>query len=209
MIKLLLVDMQYLTRAGLSSLIRSCAGLELVGEIENTRELLPFVRDTRADILLIDYQYGDIKDYSIIEKVKKESPDTEILVITEDDDQIRIHQVIGLGVKGFLTKTCDQQEIIHAIHSVAKGKRYFCNKILELVVENKLENNEELRDSALSPRENEVLRLIAKGFSTLCIANELHVSVHTVNSHRKNILKKLKLKSPAQLIVYALEKGLV
>ena len=208
MIKLVLADTQYLTRTGLSSLISSRPGLELVSEIASTSELLPSLKQKKADILLIDYQDGDFADHAILNRVKKEIPDIEILVITGDDDQIRIHQVIGLGVKGFLTKTCDQQEIIHAIHNVANGKRYFCNKILGLVVENKLENKEEVGNRALSPRENEVLRLIAKGFSTLRIAHELHVSIHTVNSHRKNILKKLKLKSPAQLIVYALENGL-
>jgi len=91
---------------------------------------------------------------------------------------------------------------------VAQGNRFFCNNILDLVVENP-DNEEDCEPTNLSPREYEVLEWITKGKTTAQIAEELHLSVHTINSHRKNILRKLNMRSPAELIVYAIESGLV
>jgi len=130
--------------------------------------------------------------------------------MTGETDRKRVRDILKTGVKGMVTKTCSQQEIINSVIAVSQGNRFYCNKILDVVMENNgLEEEEDCTPTDLSTREYEVLQLITKGMTTTKIADELHVSVHTINSHRKNILKKLGLKSPAELIVYALESGMV
>ena len=134
---------------------------------------------------------------------------SKVLIVTNEVEKGHIQNLLSFGVKGIVTKRCSQTEIIHAIESVAKSNRFFCNSILEIVMAPHEEVPTYCEPADLSKRELEVLELIAKGYRTVDIAEKLFVSVHTINSHRKNILKKLNLKSPAQLIVYALESKLV
>ncbi|MCR9067179.1 MAG: response regulator transcription factor, partial [Cytophagales bacterium] len=133
-----------------------------------------------------------------------------ILILTSDTKKDRVREILKTGVKGMVTKTCSEQEIVNSILAVSQGNRFYCNKILDIVMEQSVEEEEEnCAPMDLSPREYEVLQLITKGQTTTKIADTLCVSVHTINSHRKSILKKLNLKSPTELIVYALESGLV
>ena len=139
-----------------------------------------------------------------------QSKATNVLVITNEDKREHIKPLLDMGIKGIVTKQCSQSEILNAIESVSKNTRFYCNRILDVLIENEQEAKEvDCEPTDLSPREFEVLQLITKGHKTVQIADELNVSVHTINSHRKNILKKLNLKSPTELIVYAMETGLV
>ncbi|MEQ9306261.1 MAG: response regulator transcription factor, partial [Marinoscillum sp.] len=135
---------------------------------------------------------------------------TNVLIITNEDKKEHVKPLLDLGIKGIVTKKCSQAEIINAIESVSQNNRFYCNRILDLLIEDDKSAKEvDCEPTDLSPREYEVLQLITKGHKTVQIADELNVSVHTINSHRKNILKKLNLKSPTELIVYAMETGLV
>lgn len=210
-IKILISDFQYLTREGLIHLIERDPDFDLVGIIDTPEDLLKTVINHHPDVLLMDYQGQDPVLLSILKQVI-DSKATNVLIVTNDDRQHHIRMLLDLGIKGIVTKSCSKPEIVNAIHSIARNNRFYCNRILDMVMgqqqhEEVLEIDCEPTD--LSPREYEVLQLITKGYKTADIANELHVSVHTINSHRKNILKKLKLKSPAELIVYAMESGLV
>ncbi|MFY0688050.1 MAG: response regulator transcription factor [Cyclobacteriaceae bacterium] len=205
--KVLLSDFQFLTREGLIKLIDSTPQLELHSVHEGPEGLLHEVVANRPDVLLIDYQGRDPILISTLKQIV-ESNATNVLIITNDSEKESIQQLLNLGVRGIITKSCSKQEIINAIESVARHNRFYCNRILEIVMTSPVEQNN-CEPTDLSPREYEVLQLITKGHKTVEIADKLHVSVHTINSHRKNILKKLNLKSPAELIVYAMESGLV
>ena len=113
-------------------------------------------------------------------------------------------------MNSFLTKQCDEEEILDAIKATAKGDKFYCHKILDLIIERSFPSkSENCNATPLSPREKEILTLVAKGKIAKEIAAELHISPHTIYTHRKNILKKLKLTSPTEMIVYALEHGLI
>ncbi len=192
-------------------MIKKNEEFDLVGVNEGPDGLLESVLEKHPDVLILDYQSQDPILISILKKIL-ESNATNVLIITNDDKPAQIQNLLGMGIKGIVTKGCSRREIINAIHSVASRNRFFCNRILDIVI---ADNDELQRDSEtcepsdLSPREYEVLQLITQGMKTVEIADKLHVSIHTINSHRKNILKKLNLKSPAELIVYAMESGLV
>ena len=162
----------------------------------------------QPDVLILGYPRGQLDmNETLTEVITMQA--SKVLIVTDKVEKAHIQKLLGFGVKGIVTKRCSQTEIIHAIESVARSNRFFCNSILEIVMTPREEVLVNYEPTDLSKRELEVLELIAKGFRTVDIAEKLFLSIHTINSHRKNILKKLNLKSPAQLIVYALESKLV
>ncbi len=203
----LLADFQYLTRQGIASLIKAMPGFELIKMIDSSESLVDEATASNPNLIVIDISD---KDKELIPKLKtlKETLKSSFLVISNSQTKDSIQQLLSMGIKGILTKNCSEEEIISGLRAVSQGNRFFCNNILELVVESP-DKDENCEPTTLTPREFEVLELITKGMTTAIIAENLHVSVHTINSHRKNILKKLNLKSPAELIVYTLESGLV
>ena len=207
-IKVLISDFQFLTREGLIKLMEGTHHFDLIGVLENREQWMEQVTQAQPDVLILDYpeRQSDM-NATLTEFIKLQA--SNILVVTNEVEKGHIQNLLSLGVKGIVTKRCSQTEIIHAIESVAKSNRFFCNSILEIVMAPHEEVGQNCEPTDLSKREFEVLELIAKGFRTADIAEKLFVSIHTINSHRKNILKKLKLKSPAQLIVYAIESKLV
>jgi DNA-binding NarL/FixJ family response regulator len=208
-IKVLLSDFQYLTREGLIHMIERHEDFELVGVNEGPAGLLENILENQPDLLALDYQSQDPVLLSVLKQVVAGHA-TNVLVITNDDNRDHIQKLLDMGIKGIVTKKCSKPEIMNAIYSVSKGNRFFCNRILDIVMEKRAEeDNANCEPTDLSPREYEVLQLITKGQKTVDIADTLHVSVHTINSHRKSILKKLNMKSPAELIVYAMESGIV
>ena len=203
----LLADFQYLTRQGMASLIKAMPGFDLIKTVDSSNLLMEAVSAVNPKLVVIDISD---KDRELIPKLKqlKESTTSSFLVISNSQTRESIQELLGMGIKGILTKNCSEEEIISGLRAVAQGNRFFCNNILDLVVDSP-EKEEDCEPTNLSPREYEVLELITKGKTTAQIAEELHLSIHTINSHRKNILRKLNLNSPAELIVYALESGIV
>ncbi len=208
-IKVLVSDFQFLTREGLVHLVTEKDEFELCGVVQGAEEVMKWVLLEHPDVLLMDYDNHDPILKSLLNQVI-ESRATNVLIITNEDRREHIKPLLDMGIKGIVTKQCSQNEILNAIDSLSRNNRFYCNRILDLLIENEQDPKEiEIEPSDLSPREMEVLRLITKGHKTVQIADELNVSVHTINSHRKNILKKLNLRSPTELIVYAMETGLV
>ncbi len=207
-IKVLILDFQFLTREGLIKLTKSTQNFDLVGVLEDEKQCMNQVTQLQPDVFILGYPEHQLDiNETLIEVTKMQA--SKVLIVTNEVEKGHIQNLLSFGVKGIVTKRCSQTEIIHAIESVAKSNRFFCNSILEIVMAPHEEVPTYCEPADLSKRELEVLELIAKGYRTVDIAEKLFVSVHTINSHRKNILKKLNLKSPAQLIVYALESKLV
>lgn len=191
----------------MASLIKAMPGFDLMKMVDSSDQLVETVTTSQPKLVVIDISD---KDRELIPKLKKlkETTTSSFLVISNSQTRDSIQQLLGMGIKGILTKNCSEEEIINGLRAVAQGNRFFCNNILELVVDNP-DKEDNCEPTNLTPREYEVLELITKGKTTAQIAEELHLSVHTINSHRKNILRKLNMNSPAELIVYALESGIV
>lgn len=205
--KVVLADFQFLTRKGLASLIHAIPGLDLVREVDQTDKLEETISEVQPDLAILDIHGKEHEVIDQIERIKQQT-DTSLLVISNTQNKESIQRLLNSGVKGILTKNCSEEEITNGLIAVSKGSRFFCNTVLEMVIKGQ-EEEEDCEPTKLSKREFEVLELITKGMTTAQIADGLHLSIHTINSHRKNILKKLHLKSPAELIVYALDSGLV
>jgi len=207
-ISVLISDFQYLTREGLIRMIDADPGLSLLGTIDDARQLIKETTDRHPNVLIMDYQSKDPTHLDLMKKVI-DTDISRLLIITNENKREHIQSLLDLGIKGIVTKSCSKDEILNAIKSVSKDSRFYCNRVLDALMDQEEEKEINCDPTVLSQREFEVLKLITKGYKTAEIADELYVSVHTINSHRKNILKKLNLKSPTELIVYAMETGLV
>lgn len=211
-VSIILADSQYLTRLGLKHLLQGKEAFRISGEATNERELLERLRHAPAQVVILDYNQPERFSRSTIENIKRAAPQTNILIISADNNKETIFDILALGVNSFLTKACGEDEIIDAIRATAKGEKFFCTKILDYLLEKSFSRNSDDGSCAatpLSPREVEIVQLIARGLVAKEIAGQLNLSTHTVYTHRKNIMKKLRLNTASELVLYAVNMGWV
>ncbi|MEQ6121235.1 response regulator transcription factor [Reichenbachiella sp. MALMAid0571] len=204
----LLSNFQFITQKGVIYLIDQISEYNIVGHIDKLDNLFGTVLSKKPDVLFLETDGNNLSLHSELESII-EHTNTKILLMTDNQDNQTIEHFIKIGVKVMVTPNCSEEEITNALKAVSVGNSFFCNKLLNLVIEEKAARPKGKKPKEISQREFQVLQLITKGYSSMAIAEKLFLSVHTINSHRKNILKKLNLTSPAELIVYALENGIV
>jgi len=207
-ISIVLADAEFLIRVGLKHLLRN-EPFQIVGEAENEKELLQLLQETQPQVVILDYNQPKSFAHETVQKINTVSPNTNILIISSDNDKQSIYTVLEDGVNSFLTKHCDDGEIVDAVQATAKGERFFCNTVLEFILEKSFSKEEKFVTTPLTPRETEIVRLVAKGLIAKEIAKELNLSTHTVYTHRKNIMKKLNLNTASELVLYAVNQGIV
>lgn len=209
-IKVALVDKHDVSIAGIRSFIAEKPDISLIKEINTRTALLNCLRKDQPDIVIADYNIPNFISLQDLTEAMSLSSQSRLLIISSDNNRMSINKALESGISGYVTKECSKQEIVKAIYATARGQKFFCNKILDILLEKHVNREEEdCEPTNLSNRESEILKLIAEGNSTLTIADKLHLSHHTVNTHRKNILKKLKVKSPTELVIHAINLGLV
>lgn len=210
-IKILIADNSYLIREGLRSIINSTKEFKLVGEVEKAEGIAENILLHQPDVLVIDYTspFFSIHDIYLIHQ---KFPATNILAITNPENKTTISQAIENGVVSYLLKDCSKDEIIEAIQNTAKGQKFFCGKILDIVLKDKeVVFSEKISCDGikLSAREVEIIQLVAEGMSNKEMANRLFLSVHTITTHRKNIMSKLGVNNTAGLVMFAIRQNLI
>lgn len=210
-ISIVIADSQVLVRVGLKHLLGNNDRYQILAEAKDEKELFSLLNSKHPDVLIMDYNQPDSFSHQTIDLVRKNYPETNILVISGDNNKQAIYRVLESGINSFLTKTCDQEEIQDAVAATAKGEKFYCTRIIDYLLEKSFakEEEEDCSPTPLSPREVEIVRLIAKGLIAKEIADTLNLSTHTIYTHRKNIMKKLNINSSSELILYALNNGLV
>ncbi len=204
----IIADKQVLIREGLRSMLEKKVRFSIVAECADKMSLFNSLKIHLPDIVIIDPQYISgfaINDIMLISTI---SPQSKILIISEITDPDRVKVITEQGISGYLTKTCDIKEIDDAIIAMLKGETTFCNKIVSILISVN-EETENCEPTVLSAREIEVIKLIASGYTTKEIAETLYRSFHTISTHRKNIMKKLGVNSATELMMYALNTGLI
>lgn len=206
---ILLADAQYLVRVGLRCILSKHPDFEVVGEVANEEDLSAALSALQPDVVILDYDGPDNFSRDSINTILANSPAPKILIISEDRDKNAIFKVLESGVQSFLTKTCDEQEIADAVRAAVKGDKFFCTRIVDILLEKSFGKADSCSPTPLSPREIEIVQLVSKGYIAKEIADLLHLSTHTVYTHRKNIMKKLQLQTPSELMLYALNNGIL
>ncbi|HXB42128.1 MAG TPA: response regulator transcription factor [Bacteroidia bacterium] len=214
MYKLLVADSSVLMREGLKSLIKAIPSCEVI-EVTESKMLSGLIKENRPEVLVIDPVSFEIS-HTNIASLKKEFKNLQILAITNPLSKEEISSYLNSGVTGFLLKDCDKNEICEAIESTRKGDRFLCGKIADILI-----NNTQVKITAVSSkklscegfvvseREIEIIKLIALGLSNKQIADKLCLSLHTINTHRKNILQKLKVNNTAGVVMFAVKNNLL
>jgi DNA-binding NarL/FixJ family response regulator len=208
-----LADDHTILREGLRALLTADPDFEIIGEAGDGREAVRCVEKLGPDLLLMDLSMPRMSGMDAISEIKKRYPETKIIALTVHKTEEYLLSTLQAGVDGYVLKDATHDELVMAIHNVMAGKRYLSPGISQKVIEGYLDGKEDSLAASswqkLSQREREVLKLIAEGYKNKEIAEDLCISLKTVEKHRANLMKKLDLHNAAVLTVYAVEKGLV
>lgn len=207
--KILLAEQQPLIAAGLKYFIEEQEEFSICGEVANKEELFRQIKSPSPHLLII--AYNSLPDFELQDfiRIRHTAPGTHILAISSRLEKSDILQVSEAGVIGFLTKECSHNEIINAIRATAQGEKFYCGKILDLLMEKKELQVGISGPEQLTNREIQIIRCITQGLSTKEIADTLNLSMHTINAYRKSILQKTEARSPAELAVKAIRLGII
>lgn len=208
-IRVILVDDHNLFRNGLKLLLSGYNNINIVAEASNGAELLSVIEQISTDVILIDIDMPVMNGIEASRAVLEKKPGLKIISLSMYGEEEYYYRMIDAGVKGFILKNSDINEVIKAIETVMKGGTYFSSEVLYNVVKNiktvsKMSGNQ----TFISEREKEVLEQICKGLSNQEIADVLFISKRTVEKHRAKLLSKTNTKNTAQLVMYAIENKL-
>jgi DNA-binding NarL/FixJ family response regulator len=184
-------------------------GIEPVGEAGTARDAVFEARSTKPDVILLDVVMPDQSGLEIIPTLLQDHPEVRILVLSMQDDPQYVREAFAAGAKGYVLKEAADNEVVAAVREVASGGRYVHPELGARLVAAESEERRRAEEDPLSERESEVLRLLALGHTNQEIAKQLFISVRTAETHRAHIMQKLRLSSRAELVRYALERGLM
>ncbi|MCF8275857.1 MAG: response regulator transcription factor [Flavobacteriales bacterium] len=204
-----IADAHFVVREGLKYVFSHDKHIKIAGECSDGKDIPKLLKEN-LDLLVFDYDHADYISFEDLQKVFRVAPDTNVLVISAHTDAATVNRIIRQPVKGLLSKECSEAEILDAVRATAKGDKFYCNRILDVVTESKKDGaGEDCSPTVLSQREIEVVEYIAQGLTAAEVADKMCLSVHTINTHRKNIFKKLGVNSTTELVRYALKTALI
>ena len=210
-IRVILADDHKITRQGLRSLLDKQQDIEVVGEAENGREAVTLASQTTPDVIIMDLTMPELNGVEATKQIVDQSPNIKIIALSMHSDSLFVTEMLKSGAAGYLLKDCAFDELTRAIKTVMENKTYLSPSISGVVVEDyihRLSKIDFVNADSLSDREREVLQLMAEGNSTKQIAQKLHISVKTVETHRRQIMSKLDIHTIAELTKYPIRKGL-
>ncbi|MDH4212210.1 MAG: response regulator transcription factor [candidate division WOR-3 bacterium] len=211
-ISVLLADDHTLFREGMRSLLHKELNIKVVGEAENGREAVKLALELKPDVIVMDITMPDLNGMEATRKIKKVIPQTKVICLSMHSDRRYVVDMFRAGATGYLIKSCAYKELNNAIHIVAANQVYISPQIAHIIVDAGIGEQQPKNGNikwTLTPREREILQLIAEGKNTKYIAHHLHKSTKTVETHRRNIMKKLKLTSIAELTKFAINEGII
>jgi len=210
MIKVLIVDDHHLFAEGLKSLFKPEDGIEVVAHTQNGNLVSSILEETGIDVILMDIDMPIINGIATLNLLKKKGFDTPTLMLTMHQSIQKIRDSLKNGAQGYIIKDASKLELIEAIKLTSQRKNYFHTKINDQVFDYfRGKNKSKIIVDELSNREKEVVKCLAEGMNSKAISEVLFLSIHTVKTHRRNIMHKLNVKTSAELISIAIEKQII
>lgn len=203
-VRVLIADDHVLVRAGFRHLLQSIENVQVVGEANNGHEALHMIETLRPDIVMMDIHMGEMSGLEALAKTKRDFPEVRVIILSMDVSEEHVTQALRAGASGYLPKDVTPEELTTAILSVAQGDEYLNPQIAKRLVKYMQRTGDEL-----TPRQREILLLIAKGFSTKEIAYKLNLSAKTVEAHRAQLMERLNIHDIPSLVRYAIRKGIL
>jgi DNA-binding NarL/FixJ family response regulator len=209
-LRVFVADDHAVLRDGLKALVNAQADMEIVGEADNGRTTYDRAKELVPDVVLMDISMPELSGVQATELLRRECPDIKILVLTAYKDKGYLDRLLNVGASGFILKLSAAEELIGAIRLVAGGGIYLDPQMADRITDGYLRSQflkGEVRQRELTAREEEVLRLIAQGYSNKEISSQLKIAVKTVESHKANLMQKLELRNRTEIVRYAVRQG--
>jgi DNA-binding NarL/FixJ family response regulator len=213
-LKILIADDHELVREGLKKRLEEHDGWRVCGEAANGRQAVELARTLKPHVAVLDIAMPELNGIEATRQIRRACPATEVLILTMQETEGVVRDVLRAGARGFVLKTDTSRLIVSAVEALAAGKPFFTGKVSELVLGGFLDPDRAVSGSdapagRLSPREREITQLLAEAKTSKDVAVKLGVSVKTIDAHRANIMRKLNLHSVAELVRYAIREGLI
>jgi DNA-binding NarL/FixJ family response regulator len=211
--RILVADDHEVVRRGLCSLLEAQSDWEICGEASTGREAVEKAQQLKPDIVILDIGMPSLSGLEATRQIVKAIPQAKVLILTlHDSDQV-VSEVLNAGARGFLLKSDAARDLVAAVEALRRGKTYFTSKVAAMVLEGYLKSGIAApappSSDRLTPREREIVQLLAEGNTTKQVAVVLGVSVKTAETHRSNVMRKLQLHSVSELVLYAVRNNLV
>ncbi|MGA2844398.1 MAG: response regulator transcription factor [Candidatus Acidiferrales bacterium] len=214
MLRILVADDHDLMRRGIKALLQSHAGWEVCGEAHTGREAVAKAEELKPDVVILDISMPDLNGVDAAKRIRKSSPDTEVLILSVHYSDQLIRDILEAGVRGYIVKSDSDRDLIIAVETLANHKPFFTPRATEVMLTNfnegktRTEPPETMRDR-LTSREREIVQLLAEGKSSKEVASSLNISVKTAETHRANIMRKLQLHTVSELVRYAVRNQII
>ena len=212
MLRILIADDHEVARKGIRSLLEGHAGWEVCGEARDGREAVECAGKLKPDVLLLDIGMPNLNGLDAARQILATTPDARILILTVHDSEQTVREVLAVGALGFLLKSDAGRDLLAAVEALQHRRTFFTSSVAQMMLEGYLRPHDEEDGSGrcvLTPREREVIQLVAEGKTTKEVATALSLSVKTAETHRTNLMRKLDLHSVAALTLYAVRNGIV
>ena len=211
-LRILIADDHEVARQGIRALLESHPGWEVCAEAKDGREAVEGASRLKPDVLLLDIGMPNLNGLDATRQILAIMPDARILILTIHDSEQVVREVLAAGARGFLLKSDAGRDLMAAVEALQQRRTFFTQKVAQMMLDGYLRPPEEVEASGqcvLTPREREVIQLVAEGRTTKEIASALSLSVKTAETHRTNLMRKLNLHSVADLTLYAVRNGIV
>ncbi len=214
-LKIVIADDHDVVRRGLKSMLLDVPGWEVCAEATNGRQALDKVRQHKPNVAILDVTMPELNGLEATRQIRKQFPETEVLVLTMHESEQIAQEVLQAGARGFILKSDAGRDLVKAVETVSRHQPFFTTRVEQMVSESNLRDGGlqgvEAEDigSRLTPREREIVQLLAEGKSNKEVANVLNISVKTVETHRTNIMRKLRFHSVGELVRYAVRNNIV
>ncbi|MBL4716378.1 MAG: DNA-binding response regulator [Bacteroidetes bacterium] len=214
-IKILIADDHTLFREGIKQILNDVKEFVVVAEAADGDEAIEMVKTHSPDVAIIDINMPKKEGMEVTQIINDQYPGTKVLILSMHEEEDYIFNCLKHGAIGYILKDAIQEEFILAIRTVAKGMKYFDKKVIDVMTKNyvnkakRKDKKQIIKDLPITDRELDIICCVVKGLTNVQIGEELFISPRTVETHRNNILQKLKLNSQAQLIIYAIKNNLV
>ena len=210
-LRILIADDHEVARKGIRALLESHAGWEVCAEARDGREAVECASRLKPDVLVLDIGMPNLNGLDAARQILVIMPDARILILTVHDSEQMVREVLATGARGFLLKSDAGRDLVTAVEAVQNRRTFFTPKVAQMLLDGYLrpQESDALDRRVLTPREREVIQLVAEGKTTKEVATALSLSVKTAETHRTNLMRKLDLHSIADLTLYAVRNGIV